>query len=808
MPGLVGDLRFGLRVMRRTPGVTLAAVITLALGIGANSAVFSVVNAVLLRPLPYDHPERIVKLQNVPSTLSHNRGVPPQMLDWRDRFDSLESVAAYSPVSGGVNLTGEPEPERLEACEITADFFRTLGVSMTRGRAFDREDEKSGGSNHVVVISHRLWQRRFSSSDIVGQTIQLNAVPFTVVGVAPAGLRFPAAVDIWLPPAFGANRILTTPSIMYEVIGRLKPAATLAQTAGEMQGFAESLKGDSGHFAPLAEMMRVLPLHADLVQKVRPALVILLGAVAFVLLIACANVTNLLLARASSRRREIAIRTAVGASRPQLVRQMLSESLLLAVAGGGAGLLVALWGVDLLRAAGPAEIPRLQEVRLDAVVTSFTLAVSLLTGLVFGLAPALNASKVDLNEALKDGAATGRGLRLFGLRNLLVIGEVAMALVLLIGAGLLIKSFVRVLNVSPGFRADNVLTVAIDLPHARYPDVGRQSAFYQQLIDRIGALPAVRSVGATNGLPLASRSMAAFGFTVEGESARQPESGMPQDTYASYVVVTAGYLPTMGIPILQGRDFSVRDGQSAAPVVIVTQSMAERFWPNESPVGKRLALTLEKTPREIVGVAGDVKQWGLESDHQFSEVYVPFQQLPWPVNTIVIHTGSEVAGLADAVRSEAQAIDSDLPLYDIKTMRQRLSDSTAERRFTLALFGVFAALALALATIGVYGVTSYSVVQRTREIGIRTALGAGRRDLFWLITRRGLVLGLAGSGAGLIGAFALTRLLSGLLFGITATDTATFVLIPTVLTGVALGACFVPARRATKVDPMVALRYE
>jgi putative ABC transport system permease protein len=786
----------------KAPSLTMVAVITLALGIGANTAVFSIVNAVLLRPLPYDHPERVMTIRSAPLSLGTQLS-SSNLFDWRDHAPSFESLAAYNPASGGVNLTGEPEPERVEASEVTASFFETLGVHAIQGRTFAPEDEREG-SNRVVVLSYGLWQRRFHDSDIVGQTIRLNEVPHTVIGVAPPGVQSPANVDVWLPVSFGDSRVLTGPVMMFNILGRLRPGASTAAARAEMQSFSEWLKTNAPRpgFAPTIE---VIPLHAELVQKVRPALLILFGAVGFVLLIVCVNVTNLLLARASVRRKEMAIRAALGASRLRLARQMLVESSLLAVLGGGAGLLLALWSVDLLKALGPSDIPRLREVKLDAIVFGFTLGVSLLAGFLFGLAPALQASKVDLNEALKEGATTaGRGLRLFGLRNLLVVAEVALALVLLVGAGLLIKSFFRVLDVSPGFDTRNVLTIALDLPHSRYPEAAQQTAFYQQLLDRLGALPGVQSVGATNALPLEKKGAVAFSFSIPGVAA----SDMPQGTFASHFIITSDYLKTMGIPIVEGRGINAEDKQGSPPVALVSQETARRYWPNESAVGKRIITMVEKTPREIVGVVGEVKQWGLESPLAVPAIYIPHQQLTWPVTTIAIRTDTEPLALVSAVRGEVQALDKDLPVYDIKSMRQRLADSIAERRFTLILLGTFAALALTLAAIGIYGVMNYSVTQRTREIGIRMALGAARKNVLWLIVGRGLLLTLVGVGVGLGAAYGLTRLLVSLLFGTSATDPTTFIVIAVVLTGVALGACFVPARRATKVDPMVALRYE
>ena len=798
------DMRYALRMIFKAPSLTVVAVLTLALGIGANSAVFSIVNAVLLRPLPYAHPERAMMIQGVPLSLSPEFSAA-NIFDWRDRAPSFESLAAFNPASDGVNLTGDAEPQRVIATEVTAAYFSTLGVQPIQGRTFAPEDEQEGHTR-VVVLSYELWQQRFHrDGDIVGQTIRLNEVPHTVIGVTPPGVQAPASADLWLPLSLAADRVLTGPVMMFNIVGRLKPEATLTEARAEMQSFSEWLQeaGPQNGFA--RQRIEVTPLHTELVQKVRPALLILFGAVAFVLLIACVNVTNLLLARASARRKEMAIRAALGASRLQLARQMLTESSLLAVMSGAAGLLFALWCVDLLKAIGPADIPRLHEARLDMAVFGFTLGVSLLTGFLFGLAPALHASKVDLNEALKEGAAATRGGRWrLGLRNLLVVAEVALALVLLIGAGLLVKSFLRVLDVNPGFDPKNVLTIALDLPHVKYPKAPQQIAFYQQLMERLSALPGVQAVGGTNTLPLATKGAVAFSFSIEGAA----PADTPQGTYASYFIVTPDYLQTMSIPLLEGRPITEQDKQGAPPVALVSQEAARRYWPNESAIGKRIIPMTEKTPREIVGVVGEVKQWGLENPKPVPAIYIPHQQLVWPVTTIAIRTTGDPLGLANAVRGEVQALDKDLPVYDIKTMSQRLADSIAERRFMLILLGTFAALALLLASVGIYGVMSYAVTQRTRELGIRMALGATRRDVLRLVVGKGLGLTLAGVGIGLAAAYALTRLLASLLFGVSATDPFTFVAIAMVLTGVALGACFVPARRATRVDPMVALRHE
>jgi putative ABC transport system permease protein len=804
MKSMFRELRYALRIIFKAPSLTVVAVVTLALGIGANSAVFSIVNAVLLRPLPYDHPERVMMLESAPLSLSP-QFTATSLFDWRERAPSFESLAAFNPASGGVNLTGEAEPERVEAAEVTSVFFQTLGVQAFQGHTFTSENELEGNTR-VVVLSYELWRRRFhGDGEIVGQTIRLNEVPHTVIGIAPPGVQSPTNPDLWLPLSFAKDRVLTGPVMMFNTIGRLKPDATVAEARAEMESFSQWLQQNSPQRSFSAQLIKVTPLHTQLVQKVRPALLILFGAVAFVLLIVCVNVTNLLLARASVRRKEMAIRAALGANRLQLARQMLIESSLLAVMGGAAGLLFALWSVDLLKAIGPADIPRLHEARLDVVVFGFTLGVSLLTGFLFGLAPALHASKVDLNEALKEGAlAAPPGRWRFGLRNLLVVTEVALALVLLIGAGLLIKSFFRVLEVSPGFDARNVLTVALDLPYVKYPDAPQQTAFYQQLMERLGGLPGVQSVGATNTLPLATKGGVAFSFSIAGVA----PSDMPQATFASYFIVTPDYLQTMGIPLLEGRGITEQDKQGAPLVALISQETARRYWPNESAIGKRIIPMTEKTPREIVGVVGDVKQWGLENSKSVPAIYIPHQQLSWPVTTIAIRTTGEPRGLASAVRGEVQALDKDLPVYDLKTMEQRLGESVAERRFTLILLATFAALALVLAAVGIYGVMSYAVTQRTREIGIRMALGAARRDVLWLIVGKGLTLTVVGVAIGLAAAYALTRLLAALLFGVSATDPTVFIAIAVVLTGVALGACFVPARRATRVDPMVALRYE
>ncbi|HVF43315.1 MAG TPA: ABC transporter permease [Pyrinomonadaceae bacterium] len=819
METLFQDVRFALRTLWTNRGFALVAVAALALGVGANSAIFSVVNAVVLRPLPYKDPERLVALwvglnQKGFEELEVSA---PEFTDFRTRSSSFERVAAYS--AGGFNMTGAGEPERIQGLNATADLFPALGVAPLKGRAFTEEEDRPGGDG-VVVISHSLWRRRFGGdANVIGKSVTLDGQTCTVVGVMPASFHFPDNdTDIWKPMAFDAEMLgpNNRGSHFLSVVGRLKEGVGVEGASAEVAALARTVGGENATTYPRGLTATLRPLQEEVVgESVRRPLFVMLGAVGLVLLIACANVANLLLARAASRRKEVAVRTALGASRARIVRQLLTESLLLSLAGGACGLVLALWGVDLLVALAPAGTPRVEEVGLDARVVGFTFAVSLFTGVVFGLAPALHASKVDLNESLKEGSrGSTEGPKRGRLRGALVVAEFAIALVLLAGAGLLLKSFARVQEESPGFDASNVLTMRVVLPEAKYRGYEEHRAFYSNLFARLRRLPGVEAVGANNLLPF-NGSVGSRTFLIEGRPV-PPGQPKPEEQLR---FVTPGYFEAMRVPLLRGRDFGERDINGEPRVAVVSRSMAERHWPGEDALGKHIAYSGIKQGDkpdwiEIVGVVGDVKHRGLDIDSR-PEIYVPvnqplFASRPVPPLSLYVamRTKGDPASLAPAARREVLAVDPEQPVANMKTMRQRIDESVAPRRFNMALLGLFACVAVALAAVGIYGVMSYAVARRTHEIGVRVALGAQGRDVLRLVLSQGMWLAVAGVGAGLAIAYGATRVMSSLLYGVSATDTLTFALVSLLLTAAALLACLIPAWRATKVDPMEALRYE
>ncbi|MGA9996778.1 MAG: ABC transporter permease [Pyrinomonadaceae bacterium] len=804
------DLRYGVRMLLKSPGFSIVVVVALALGIGANSAIFSVVNAVLLRPLSFERPEQLMMVWGGTKQNNNARLVlsVPDMSDLREQSQTLEYIAPYQ--QAGAALTNGGETERLYGANVSADIFPLLRAKPLMGRTFTREEDVAGGPP-VIVISEGLWQRQFGSApDIIGKEIKLGSKGYIVVGVMPQGFRFPIRSekpDFWQPisssPSYAAAKDVRG-SRSLRVVARLKQGVTIAQAQADLAAIARRLEGQYPD-SNTGLSFSVIPLQEDIVGSVRPALLVILGAVGFVLLIACANVANLLLARAASRHKEIAIRTALGAGRMRIVRQFLTESLLLSLAGGALGLLLAMWGVDLLVAASPADLPRTGEIGLDANVLGFTLAVSVLTGILFGLVPALQASKLDLNESLKEG---GRGstenLRRNRVRSLLVIAEVALSLMLLVGAGLLIRSFVSLLNTSPGFETEGLLVVDLPLSRSKYPSGEQQVALVRQLIERVREVPGVASVAAVNIVPLSGNDRQSS-FTIEGRP--EPPAGQEPDAEAS--TVTPDYFRTMGIPLRRGRIFTEQDKQDAPPVLVISETLARRNFPGEDPLGKRLVIDDDKPPYEIVGIVGDVRHQGLETE-VYPEYYLSFFQLPERQVNLMIRAAppSDAASIQGAVRGAIKQVDSDQLIWEMKKMQQLLSESVARRRFNMMLLGVFASLALLLASVGIYGVMSYTVAQRTHEIGIRMALGAQVRDVFKLVVGQGMTLVLIGVGLGLIGAFAVTRVMSSLLFGISATDPLTFAGVASLLAGIAFVACLIPARKATKVDPMIALRYE
>jgi predicted permease len=809
MENLLQDIRYAFRVLIKKPSFTIVVVLALGIGIGATTAIFSVVNAILLRPLPYKNPDRIamIWMNNPKLGVDQDWHSYPNYADYKEQNQVFEDMAAFNDRS--FNLTGTGEPVRVMGVWATASLFPVMGVEPIMGRPFSAEEEEPG-KDLVAVISQGLWQRRFGGDpNIIGQPISLNGVNRTVVGVMPASFVFPQKdTELWIPLAVSPQRKQARNSFSLKSVGRLKPGVTIEQARADMGAIGNRLDEQYFHSGYGAN---IVPLHEQVTGKIRPALWVLFGAVTFVLLIACANVANLLLARAASREREIAIRTALGAGRARLVRQLLTESALLALAGGVVGLLLAIWGLDALIALSPEDIPRLDQVGVDARVLVFTLAISLLTGFAFGLVPALQASKPDMNETLKEGGrgSTG-GIQGKRVRGLLVVSEIALSLVLLIGAGLLIRSFVRLQKFDLGFNPNNLLTMRLQLPGTKYREEKQFVDFYQQLFQRMRSVPGVESVGATSSIFLTDTPNST-NFSIEGRPAFTDAESIEVPLDA----VTTDYFKVMNIPLLRGREFDGHDQIGSPLVAIINETFARRFFPGEDPIGKRFLYGRPQGPnppwRTIVGVVADVRRTGFDKDVR-PETFLPQDQEPDNALTVVARTASNPASFAGALRDQVWAVDKDQSVFDIKTMDETLSEMTSQRRFTMLLLSIFAAVALILAAVGIYGVISYSVTQRTHEIGIRIALGAERRDVLRLVVGQAMTMTsvgvVAGLGASFLLAFVLKRLMSGLLYGVSATDPVTFALIPLALVGVALGASLVPARRATKVDPMVALRYE
>jgi predicted permease len=801
------DLRYAGRIQLKNLGFTLVAVIALALGIGANTAIFSVVNSVLLRPLPYKDPEQLVMVWEDASKFGYPRDTPAaaNYVDWRDQNTVFEGMAAIADES--FNLTGAGEPERLEGRRVSANLFPLLGVDAHIGRTFTSGEDQPG-SNKVTLLSYALWQRRFGGDNsIVGKPVNLNGEIYTVVGVMPARFEFPTSDDqLWVPIALTSEDAANRNRHYLQVLARLKTGVSLQQAQTEMHTIAARLQQqypDSNTDLGAA----VTSLHEHLVGDMRPALLILLGAVGLVLLIACANVANLLLARAAVRQKEIAVRVALGARRGRLIRQFLTESVLLSTIGGVIGLGIAYGGLVLLKSFIPENISQAGQISLDPKVLGFTFLISLATGLIFGLAPAIQAARFNQTETLKEGgrdSATGSsGKRV---RGLLVMAEVAVSLVLLIGAGLLINSFLRLRNVDPGFRADNLLTMRVVLPEPKYEDFERRTAFYSELVQRVQSVAGVKSAAVTTNLPL-YRQGNSIGVTVEG----QPPLPPGQKNIVVTRIISPGYFDTMSIPLLKGRQFTDQDTVTTPGVVVINETMARRYWPGEDAIGKRIGAGTVERPEDwiqVIGVVKDVHQFELTADPR-PQMYLPYRQMGFfAPEDLVVKTEVDPASLAATVRKTVWEVDKDQPVSNIRTMEEILLDSIARQRFSMLLLAIFAGVALILAAVGIYGVMSYSVAQRTHEIGIRMALGAQTSAVLKLAVGYGLKLVVAGIIIGLIAAFALTRVMATLLFGVTATDPTTFTLISLLLICVAAIASYIPARRATKVDPIIALRYE
>ena len=825
----MNDLRFAIRQLLKNPGFTAVAVLTLALGIGANTAIFSVVSSVLLRPLAFKDPDRVVLVweRNVKKGYEMNHVGVATFLDWKAQNKSFESMAAFG-LDEALSLTGEYEPERVTAVPVSANLFGVLGVNPILGRTF-RVEEETPGRDQVIILGHGLWQRRFGSDpNLVGKTILLDGRSYLVVGIMPPGFVFPGMTgvlygfffskpaDVWIPLALPAEMLGIRGSHLLEVVARLKPDVSLSQAGAEMDAMMQRIS-QANPAEVMGDHARVIPLHEQSVGTVRSGLLVLLGAVAFVLLIACANVANLLLARAASRQKEIAVRVALGASRLQIIRQLLTESVLLALLGGALGTLFALWSIDLLVGTVGDTIalttPGWTDIRIDRGVLGFTLLISLATGVMFGLMPALQSAKPNLNKSLKEGErGSTEGFQRNRLRSLLVVTQIALAMMLLTGAALMLQSFLRLQGVNPGFDVNRVITMQLNLPESRYTNQQQRAAFFQRLTERCRSLPGVQFAAATAQLPLSSD----VGNTTI-EVVGRPSLPPGQWEVTDFISVTPEYLGAMQIQLRAGRFINDRDTEESPPVCVINQTTAHRYFGKEDPTGKKLKLGINNFTPEIVGVVRDVRQRSLDVDSlspqlqklMSSQVYVPYAQTAfWPKMTVVVRTSSAPMALANALRAEVRALDKDLPVSKVRTMETVRGDSIAQPRFRARLIVLFGALAMALATIGIYGVMAYSVARRTHEIGLRMALGAQNADVMKLVLRQGIWLTVTGLALGLAGAFALTRLIVKLLYGVSATDPLTFAVVAGLLFAVALLACWIPARRATRVHPMEALRYE
>jgi putative ABC transport system permease protein len=805
---LGNDLLYGIRMLKNSPGFTAVAVLTLALGIGANTAVFSVVDGVLLRRLPFPDSERIVTLWNTCPRLGDEREEvsPPDFCDWREQNRSFDQLAAYERFF--YSLAGDPAPVRLHAARVSGDFFAAMGLSPLLGRPLLPADDHEG-AHHVVVLSHRLWASRFGADpSVVGRRVTLTGIPYTVVGVMPAGFEFPDGAELWSPMAYEPPfEPSLRRSTWLRTVARLKPGVTPAQAQADMSSVAQRLEErypDTNE----GRSVLVVSLHETTVGNIRPALLILLGAVGFVLLIACANLVNLLLSRGAGRRHEIALRAAMGAGRPRLIRQLVTESLLLGVVGGAGGLLVASLCLDLLRRLSPGSVPRLQEVTLDLRVLGFAFLVSLVAGVGSGIVPALMATRADPYESLKEGSSRAAdGLRRRRFRNGLVIMEIALAQVLLVGGCLLFESFLRTRSVYPGFNADGLVVSRFELNSQRYATPSARTAFYREAVERVAALPGVQAAALSSTIPLHVGQLS-LEFVIEG----RPKPLLPtQYANAGFDSITPEYFRTMGIRLRSGRFFTDADGEHATLVTVINEAMADRYWPGEEPLGRRIRIhsdsPTDSDPVEIVGVVEDVRREALTTGGR-PQFYLPYAQHPWSGCYLVVRSTSGPSDLVPAVRHEIRQLDAGIALSDFRNMRHYVSASLDSPRFSAFLLGVFAVLALTLATGGVFGVVSYSTSQRTRGFAIRMAMGARRRDIIKLVVGEGFLLVLAGIGLGLVLALALTQALSSMLFEIVPTDPTTYAAVGIVLSVVALAACYLPSQQAMRVDPAEALRQE
>lgn len=803
------DILYALRGLRKRPGFTIVALLTLALGIGANTSIFSVVNAVLLRPLKFNDPDQLAIVWEDATFAGFplNTPAPANFIDWKTQNRSFEDMAAVA--NSSFNLTGDGEPERLAAHSVTANFFPVLGVQPLLGRSFTNEEDRPG-ANKVALLSYQLWQSRYGAiHDIVNRTILLNGEKYTVIGVMPSSFQFlEKEVRLWVPLALDQEDMANRGGHYLTVVARLKPGVSMSQAQADMSTLMTHIAKDHPNETFEGKLGAVVvSLRDQLVGDSRGPLLVLLVAVAFVLLIACANVAGLLLARAVGRRREIALRVALGASRLRVVRQLLTESLLLSIVGGAIGACLAAWSFAFLQKLIPATLALSTDLRLDLKILLFAFAISVLTGVVFGLVPALQAAKVDLNEALKQSSVrtTSSGK----LRSGIIVFEVALSIVLLVGAGLLIQTLYRLFNQYSVLQPEKVLTLRTVLPRAKYDQPAKRIRFFEQVLERVEHLPGVESAGYTTSVPLGWKG-GTSGFYPEGVT--QPIPGVSYD--ANHRQVTTDYLKTMSIPLLFGRYFTPQDNEKSIPVVIVNETMARQYWPGQSVLGHRLKLgdPNEDIPwLEVIGVVADVRQMGLDAPVK-AEMYLPYQQvttyLSYIPRDLAIRTSGDPSSLAGAIRQVIREVDPDQPVSNIATMAELLGEEAAQRRLGMLMLVAFSALALLLAAIGIYGVLAYFVSQHTNEIGVRVALGATQWNILLMILRKGMNLTLAGVAIGLIAAFAVTRLMSSLLFEVRAVDPLTFVVAPLVLSIAGLLASFIPARRAIKVDPLVALRYE
>ncbi|MHB8654162.1 MAG: ADOP family duplicated permease [Terriglobia bacterium] len=823
---LIQDLRYGLRQLCRNPGFTAVAIITLALGIGANTAIFSVINAVLLRPLPYPDSDRLVMLweRNPARGVEQEKATGPDFIDWRRQNHVFESIAGWLG-SEEFNLASPSGVEKVKGVYASSDLFSVLGVKPQLGRTFLPEEDQWQG-NRVAVVSHELWQSRFGADpNVLGRILTVDTYgrrSYTIVGVMPPGFRFPGDCDLWLPAGWMGVRLEERRSAhWHSVIARLKPGVMLERARSEMNTIQARIAQEHPNDL-IGSQVAVVPLLDQTVGRaLHQGLVILWAAVACVLLVACTNLANLLLARRAGRQKEIAIRLAVGASRWRVIRQLLTESILLALTGGAIGVLWASWGLRLFVIIAASHIPRIQEVRMNSASLAFTLGISLMTGLLFGFAPAWQISKPDLNQTLKESSRSG-SLHGSQLRFMLVVFEIALSLVLLIGAGLMTRSFVGLLRINRGFQTDHLLTAELDFSVSGFttwiePTPTRPQVTLQQIIGQVRNYPGITSVAAASRLPRDIGSALTQTIVIEG----RPSMASGEFPTADFLGITPDYLRTLGIPLLEGRPFKERDSYDAPGVAIINETLARRYLPNENPIGKRLAMGGRKNPnqpeyseptgrppwKEIVGVVADTKTLTLKAE-TVPEVYVPYWQWPMQSPALFVRTAANPAIAAAAIRNEMKAVNKNLPLPIIRTMDDILADSVAQPRYQTMLLSLFGVTALILAAVGIYGVTSYAVTQRTHEIGIRMALGAQRADVIRLVVGQGLKLTLVGVVIGIIGALALSRFLTSLLYGVKPTDSLTFIAVSLILLGVALLASYIPARSATKVDPMVALRYE